>query len=42
MEIYNSERGRWAERHKDPERGKKADTEKQMCIHGNVFFEHIK
>lgn len=26
----------------DPDRGKKADTEKQMCIHGNVFFEHIK
>lgn len=32
MEIYNSERGRWAERHKDPDRGEKADTEKR-CVY---------
>lgn len=36
--MYGSERERWVERDKDPDRGSKAETERQMCITENVFF----
>lgn len=36
--MYDSEKGRWIERDKDPDRGRKAETERQMCILENVFF----
>lgn len=36
--MYGSERERWVERDKDPDRGSKAETERQMCIPENVFF----
>lgn len=36
--MYDSERRRWVERDKDPDRGRKAETERQMFIPENVFF----